>query len=95
MAVSAEGQTKAPRFRQEFRGAGAIFLILAGLILFFWAGQHSPHVSLAELLSAADVASKAYYIREPLYSLVIILAFAMGLHGFALTMRGLKSRVES
>jgi hypothetical protein len=75
-------------------GWSGLFFIAAAVFLYVWASQHSPHVSMIELLSAADVASHAYYIGEPLYSLIIILASALGLHGFALTMRGANSAVE-
>lgn len=71
-----------------------MFFIAAGMVLYFWAAQHSPHMAMIELLSKADVASNAYYIGEPLYSLIVIFAGALGLHGFALTMRGLDGVAE-
>lgn len=64
-------------------------MVICGLALYLWARPHSPHMGLGEMLVALGMDPNAYYIREPLYSLIVVAAAALGLGGCVLLIRAL------
>ena len=67
---------------------GAV-LILCGLSIYLWAQRHSPHMGLGEAMMAMYGDLNAYYIKEPVYSLIVLFAAALVLWGAICLVRGL------
>ena len=66
-----------------------LVLTLFGLMLWLWVSRHSPYTSLPEKMSASLTDPDAYYIREPQYSLFVLVAAASGLWGLIRIVSGL------
>jgi hypothetical protein len=62
-----------------------IVCALSGLSIYLWASSHSPHMDFgAMLMNGLD----NYIIKEPAYSVIILIAAGLGLTGIALLIAG-------
>lgn len=66
-----------------------LILAVSGLALYLWMRAHSPHMGLGEMIGDLVTDPDAYYIREPIYSGLVLLSAVSGLVGFVLIARGL------
>ncbi len=69
--------------------AVGLTLIVSGMALYLWVSTHSPHMGLGEIIGDSATDPGAYYIREPIYSVLVLLSAVSGLIGFVLIARGL------
>jgi hypothetical protein len=66
--------------------AGVVAIAIA-LAISFWAHAHSPHMGFGEMLMNLD----SYIIKEPFYSVIMIIAAITGVFGILAIVRGLQA----
>lgn len=59
--------------------------IIIGLAIYLWASSHSPHMDFGEMLMKYD----SYIIKEPIYTIIILIAAALGLGGLIILIKDL------
>lgn len=59
---------------------------IAALAIYLWARSHSPHMGFGEMITKLD----SYIIKEPIYSLIVLVAASIGLIGIISIVLGLK-----
>ena len=64
--------------------AVGVFSLLIGVILGIWANAHSPNIDIWEALRNPD----NYIIKQPYYTIVVLVAWGAGLLGAVLAMLG-------
>lgn len=67
--------------------AGSICPVL-GLLAYFWARRHSPHLTIVRMLAKLD----SYIINEPFYTLLLFGSAALGVIGVVLLVLGLSAQ---
>jgi hypothetical protein len=82
-----------PKRSARSRGRGRLpvgmLFAFTALALFLWISRHSPHIPFAERMATALTDRNAYFIKEPLYSQIMLCAASLGLAGVVLIVRGL------
>src|SRR5271166_1637134 len=79
--------TQAPRARSGL--LSGMLLAVAALALFLWISRHSSYMSFAEKMSASLTDPDAYFIKEPAYTLLMLVAAFLGFGGAVLVVREL------
>lgn len=65
---------------------GGVLAIVAAIGIYFWAHAHSPHMGFGEMLANYD----GWVIREPFYSIAMIVAVLVAIIGGINIYRGLQ-----
>jgi len=65
---------------------GGVVAVVAALAISLWAHGHSPHMGFGEMLMNWD----SYIIKEPFYSIIMILAATTGIVGAVAIVRGFR-----
>lgn len=66
---------------------GGIFAIVIALAIGLWAHAHSPHMGFGEMLMHWD----SYIIKEPFYSIIMLIAATAGIVGVFAVARGFRA----
>jgi len=68
-------------------GLGVVQIAIA-LGIYLWASNHSPHMGFfATVTTAID----SYIIKEPTYSIILVIAAILGVLGIIAVVRGLQT----
>jgi|GEM_PF-4335381 len=63
---------------------GIVYTIL-GVGIYLWISQHSPHMNFTEMMTNSDT----YLIKEPIYTIIILVAILFAVNGVVLIIRGI------
>ncbi len=70
---------------------GGIACALVGLFVYLWASRHSPYNPLGAMMMGG---LENYVLKEPFYTIVLLVAAGLGLLGIALLVLGLIDRAK-
>lgn len=79
-----------PQGRSASKIIWGIIYVILGLIIYLWVNQHSPHMGFGEMMTNLG----SYYIKEPLYTIIILVAAILGLNGVVLLIRGVVAEAK-
>lgn len=66
--------------------AGGLVAVVIALAIALWAHSHSPHMGFGEMLMNWD----SYIIKEPFYSIIMMIAATSGIAGIVAVVRGVQ-----
>jgi len=70
---------------------GGIISALAGLLIYLWASRHSPYNPLGAMMAGG---LENYVLKEPFYTIILLVAAGLGLLGISLLVLGLIDRAK-
>lgn len=70
---------------------GGIASALAGLLIYLWASRHSPYNPLGAIVAGG---LDSYVLKEPFYTVILLIAVGLGLLGISLLVLGLIDRAR-
>ena len=70
-------------------GGQGFIVIIVGFIIALWARSHSPYMGFMEMATKAAQDPEYGVMREPYYTILIAIAFIIGLIGFIALVIGL------
>ncbi len=75
--------------RDHASSFGGVIRLVVGVGVYLWVSRHSPHANPWEMAATVAWDPDAYYIKEPVYSAVLLAAALLGLWGAVLIAKGL------
>lgn len=73
---------------------GGVVGVSLGLFTYLWASQHSPNLGFGEMLMKAAQDPNHYIIKEPVYSVILVVAAGLSLLGVCLIGFGLIAQAK-
>lgn len=70
---------------------GGIIGVLVGLFIYLWASRHSPYNPLGAMMAGG---LENYILKEPFYTVILLVAAGLGLLGISLLVLGLIDRAK-
>lgn len=70
---------------------GGILCALVGLFIYLWASRHSPYNPFGAMMTGG---LENYVLKEPFYTVILLVAAGLGLLGISLLVLGLISRAK-
>jgi len=69
---------------------GGIVCLILSLSVFLWAKEHSPNMGFGEMLMKMD----SYYIKQPVYNILLIFCALLGLIGIINVLLGTQAYIK-
>lgn len=73
---------------------GGVVWTSLGLFTYLWASRHSPNIGFGEMLMKAAQDPNQYILKEPAYSVIMVVAAGLGLLGICLMGLGLIAQAK-